>query len=1319
MLHPCRVKQLQEGYKLMEMKALLRNYGLKDTSLLNDRQMILMTIKYILNQDTLSSLEDALKIANTCMLPTAEVYIWRIVNLMDKEEGDSVISLIKSLPPEEAVEIAERTLIWARLRLEDDLDDSEEEWKMKLCVKKVCIAILKFLLRIQKENPWKKEEYEADLTLFKALAALQEKFNICISAEEYQNQSLRSRLLEEHIEAYKETRRSSRAQDEGTKSEEDSMKKPLTYSRLCQLASLLQKLEQEMGSELVLQESEAGRVGEALKICRDSYELHQNERTGQLLFSGCQKLCHMLGSDTPMVVPEGLDLAAAVNEMACQTATICSPDLLLDAVELCKYTSFAHEISRKCQIEDYGAVSEETSSGAAADPYREWTFNDFFTEEGAVLDMPTVLPVAYEAATALVPVAERRMYPLDCTSLAHSPFQQGKDLFTPCMRPVLVLVDSLQESSQLELALGLITNSFGALYQHVMANSDISLGEQVGAESELHGQLACQDARSFLSTAMQHSASMVNSIATALLHKVFNSRQVDHRLALGYCTILPQEIVYEKLWEIISNASQNYSKILISFQKVFRMPSVRKGELLRTLVQHPKVDTTLILKYCNAFSLDPDAALQLCIETPLLQTAITSPTEVNTLWDSEAPRPHASVVARAKEIIPLLKSVSGLVTSLSAILLKLDPYDYETIESLLTIMEQVDEGTSSISVNRALMLIKHLKSFKRISPPGDLEHQYVSEQGIPLSPSAQTRLPFHLIFFRTAQCFWKIISAELSEESFPKVMLICKLMKISSDMLYMKAALHVFQEVLKPQMAKETREGHMSAISKDMAKTMRTLQSYLCSVAEPEWAAALAHKIAQEIPTGPIKVQGLKFCLSLAEEWAKKTAETDESHGRAQVLLKKLALQHQRSATEAVLAAHKLNSEEHQKLVGKPARLVVLLYRHSSIAERFQNPTGSGYPDVHAAAQEIAEINDLDLKKIRDMLLEKWLCPDAQAAGPFGTHKQSYANKRRALHCLLCLADTCTVESVFKKPMKEVEDFLKCLTFLAEFEPLNIPYTYESFQRTPKEGMIKGLWKNRNHEPGAVKLVAELSLEYGVYDPVLWNGVLQKLIAFKMVPNFSRAWSSVVLAPLLSASCPLSPSQLEACYASLETLVRCPVLSDVDLTGIAEQCLQLDLPALALGCLLQIPQLEQRTQQMRGVLSSYQPETILQQVEEHMSQGAVADFAPQTQAVSSSPNTLQIRRWILDCVIHEKCRGLGLATCFRLLKLQEMDPGRLQGLVENLKTENRIGDAAAVITEFLKQSGNPVPSNKSAAEIVKMYFSELRQTEGMSSFDQV
>ncbi|XP_028567006.2 kinetochore-associated protein 1 isoform X7 [Podarcis muralis] len=1367
-----KVKLLQEGYRLMEMKKLLRNYGIRDTNLLNDKQVMMMLVKYILQQDSNTSLEDALKIVNAYMLPTADVYVWRIVELIDKEKGDDIISLLKTLPPAKAVEIADKMLIWGRLTLEKETDDSEEK-KMQLYIKKILGEILEFLPGCcQKENILKKEEYETNFKLFKTLAALQENFNTCTLVGGHWNQLLVSQLLE------KTERKESSSQD-------ISMKKQLSHVKLDKLALLLQRSKHEMALELVLRALDAGKVEEALNICRDFHEDHPNEQTGQLLFLACQKLCHMLGSSTLMVMPKGLNLPAVVNEMACQAVTICSPDLIIDALELCKYTSFAREIYGKCQIEDYGFISKVTTYfGADKDSYVEWMFNDFFTEDGALLDLPSVLPSAYEIATSLVTQADWKMYPLDSNSLAYCPFKQGMDVCLSCRNPIFVLLSSLQEFGQLELALGLIASAFGSFLQHMTSNSmEISLCEK------LYDQKTLDDARTFFLTLIQRSASLIKSIIMGLLHKVFNSHLIDYNLALGYCTLLSKDDVFKKLWDVINNMSQNYSKILavglvgvqlashyeetnekqafeelitdaewgiqlgklgISFQDLFRMPSVRKKELLRTLVQHPNVDTDLILKYCSTFQLDTDSALQLCIETHL-QNASMSHAE-GYLGGHSGKHTHALVVARAAETIPLLKSTTDLVTSLSVMLHKLDPYDYERIESLLTIIEKAGVEAAGISLNQALKLIKLLKSYKRTSTPGDLEHQYAFEQAIPLSPAAQTRLPFHLIFFRTLQCFWKIIYPELSEESFPKILLISKLLKVSLDTLYTSAANHLFQEKLKPKMLELARRGYLLTSNKEIAKTMQTIQSYLLSIANPEWATALAYKILQELPAGSTKAQTLKFCCSLAEMWLKNTNVTDDSREKARVHLKKLQMQRQRSATEAVLAEHKLHSESHQKLIGKPANLVVLLYQHSSISERFQNPSGRNYPDIHAMAKEIAEINNLDMEKIRNMLLEKWLCPSVpptdvfeniqdedfkrvlyllqhgpvdnhlrilyectvSTTSPIGVNKLTFAHRSRALKCLLFLADPCAVETLFKKPLEEVRNFLKCLIFLAQFEILNIPYTYSTFHSTPKEGMIKGLWKNHSHEPMAVKLVAELSLEYKVHDPLLWNGLLQKLISFNKVhylkkvltevtgicslwqiPNFILAWQNVILAPCLSASQPPSANQLEACYESFRTLLRCPLVADLDLTGIAKQYAQLDLPALALGCLLLIPQPEKRAQQIQGFLSLCQLGTVLLQAEEHMNQGIVAGFA------------IQIRCLILDYIINEKCEEFLTSEYIPFLKLQEIHPGKLKSLVEKLVEKNRMDDAAALIKGYLKTSRTPLPEDRTSSDVVKMYFNKL------------
>uniref|UniRef100_A0A669P7S2 Kinetochore associated 1 n=1 Tax=Phasianus colchicus TaxID=9054 RepID=A0A669P7S2_PHACC len=1321
-----KVKLLQESYRLMEMKKLLRAYGIRDTNLLKDK-----LVKYILKQDTPTSLEDALKMVEAYMLPTMEVYILRMIDLIDKERREESLTLLKSLTITEAEKVAERLTVWGTLVLKKKADNSEEVPKSKF-------------FSPPTDNPLKKDECEANLKTFETLATLQEDFNIFLSVEDFGNPTLMSTLLEKHINAYETDKypKSRKEQMTNCKTKDGKLKNYSTESRLYRMALLLQRSEQELGTTLALRALDAGKVEDAVKICRDFYKNHCNKETGKLLFSTCQKLCHMLGGDVLSVTPEDTNLPAVIYEMACQAATICSPDLLLDSLELCKYTLAAKEIYRQCQIENYGFTAKTTCFGGDKDPYEEWTYNDFFNEDGIVLDPQIVLPVIYETISSLLPISENKLYPLDSTSLANCTFIKGQNLLLPARTPICAVLQNLMECSQCELALRLIVCSFGSCLQHGISNNmDLSLGEK------LHDGNTLAEIKGFLIAMKQTTASIITTTIMTLLHKVFNCRLIDQDLALGYCAILPREDTFNKLWGVINNTWQNYRKSValvgaqlavqygeaaeekkfqelitdaewgiqlgkfgISFETVFRQPPIRKKELIRTLVQNPEVGTDLILNYCRTFMLDSDAALQLCIETLLLKNANRNHVEDDSAEYSEK-QSHYTLLARVLEIIPLLKSTNDLVTSLSGILYKLDPYDYETIEVVLKVIQNADERNTSIQLNQALSLLKHLESYKRISPPVDLEHQYVSEHMIPLSPASETRLPFHLIFFRTAQCFWNIISAELSEESFPTLLLISKLMKVSLDTLHMSAAQHVFQKKLKPKIFEMRNTGYTSVVNKETTKTVQTIQSYLLSIINPEWAVAMAHKIAQEFPTGPDQIQALKFCLRLAEKWLKNTTAKDESHEKAEVLQKKLYMQYKRSATENVLITYKLNTAEYLKSIAKPANLIVLLYDHHSIDQRIQNPTGRDYPDIHMAAKEIAEINNLDMNKILNKLLNKWLCPntlpsektqeifgDAQedeelrryrlsthcylltlffaSPQPIGVNQLTFAHRSRALKCLLYLADTSTVESLFKKPIKKVKYFLKCFIYLAEFEVLNIPYTYESFHKSPKEGMIKGLWKNHSHEPTAVRLVTELSLEYKVYDFQLWNGLLQKLLGFNMIHYLRKVLIAITGIHSLwqVTSCPPSPKQIEECCECFVILLKCPVLADLDVIGIAKQYTQLDLPAFALGCLMLIPQSEKREQQIQAFLSTCNTETVLQQIDEHMNTGEVVAFAS------------QIRSLILDNIINEKLYEKFLKTkYFPLVKQQLMSTHRMKELV------NKTDDALLTKTESLLYFRFPPP----------------------------
>ncbi|XP_044099380.1 kinetochore-associated protein 1 isoform X3 [Neovison vison] len=1380
--HP-KVKLLQESYKLMEMKKLLRGYGVREVNLLNKE--IMRVVRYILKQDVPSSLEDALKVAQAYMLPDDEIYSLRIIDLIDREQGEDCVLLLRSLPPAEAEKTAERVIIWARLALQEEPDDSKEDKAWRMSVAKTSVDILKILCDIQKDNLQKKDECEEILKLFKVVASLQENFQVFLSFGDYSNSALVAELREQYIRAHEvtQTQHKSQGTAEPTAGEGRSLS---TESKLHRQALALQVSVQEREAELTWRALNHGNVEAALARCRDLFRYHCNADTGKLLFLTCQKLCHMLANDVPMATPVGLNLPSEIHVLACQAATICSPDFLLDTLELCKYTLTAVELSRQCQMDDCGILMK-TSFGTHKDPYEEWSYSDFFSEDGIVLESQMVLPVIYELIASLVPLTESKRHPLDSTSLPYCSINEGDNLILPIINSISALLQNLQESSQWELALRFVIGSFGTCLQH-SASSFMN----ASLSGKLFGETTLVKSKHVVTELKEKAVAFIRGNATTLLHKVFNCRVVDLDLALGYCTLLPQKEVVENLWKLIDKAWHNYDKVLaislvgsqlaslyqeietelkfrelstdaqwgirlgklgISFQPVFRQHFLTKKDLIKALVENIDMDTSLILEYCCTFQLDCDAALQLFIETLLHNTSASqSQGDAST---QPVKQQHPKLLAKALEMVPLLTSTKDLVISLSGILHKLDPYDYEMIEVVLKVIERADEKITNININQALSLLKHLKSYRRISPPVDLEYQYMLEHVISLPPAAQTRLPFHLIFFGTAQNFWKILSTELSEESFPTLLLISKLMKFSLDTLYVSTAKHVFEKKLKPKLLKLTQAKSSTLINKDITKITQTIESYLLSIVNPEWAVAIGISLTQDIPEGSFKMSSLKFCLYLAERWLQNIPSQDEAREKAEALLKKLHVQCRRSGTEAVLRAHRLDSAECLRVIGKPAHLLVSLYEHPSISQRIQNPSGRDYPDIHTAAKEIAEVNEINLEKVWDMLLEKWLCPATKpgekpselfelqedealrrvlyllqsrpidyssrmlfvfatsATTSLGVRQLTFAHRARALQCLLYLADKETIESLFKKPMEEVKSYLKCITFLASFETLNIPITYELFCNSPKEGMIKGLWKNHSHESMAVRLVTELCLEYKIYDLQLWNGLLQKLLGFSMipylrkvltaissihslwqVPYFSKAWQRVIQIPLLSASCPLSLSQLSDCCESLVAVLECPVSDDLDMVGIARQYVQLELPAFALACLMLMPHSEKRHQQIKNFLGSCNPQIILQQLEEHMNTGQLAGFSH------------QIRDLILNNIISKKEFGILARTkYFQALKLHMMNASNITDLVNYLASELSLDEASVFITEYSKHCGKPVPPDTAPCEILKMFLS--------------
>lgn len=1378
---------LKENYHLMEIRKLLSGYGIRNFNLSSNNQVMTL-IRHVLKQNLPSSLEDSLTLAKAYKLSPSQINYLHIVQLIGQSKTEEGMTVLKKMSTAEAERVIERLTVWARLQLQDKDHLSEEHKKQQMAVAQAMVEALKYLQIIQKDDALKSMECENNLVMFQAIAHLQEDFDIFFTPSNYEDPNIRSQIQEHHITAFENTRghRFSKSKSPAppvTSNDPDGKTKTIsTEAGLRRLARQLQRTEQELWSDLALRALSVGKVDKAIKILSELYEHHYNTCTGKVLFTAAKTLCQMLEADVPMVLPEGMDLPAVIHSLACQAISVCHPDLLLDCLELCKCTRIAMDVYHQCQLSDnYGFICKDVTSETEKDPYSKWSFQDVFNEDCIVLDPVSVLPVQYEITNCLLPISQDTiLYPLDCFCLSHCSFT-GFYYLKPLLNPLSNMLQMLQECSQLELALKVLVNSYCSSLQHCTSNiMNLKLGEQ------LYGAQVLKKHNMELSEVRKMTLTSLNAVVLALLNKVFNWRVVDCDLAIGLCTLLSESEVFKILWKVIDNTWQNYEKILavakvganlcclyeeaeekekflsvitdaewgirlskleISMQPVFRQEM--KSQLIPVLVKNSKITPDIILQYCSTFELDQDSVINQYITTLLLLqgeeeeglgsgdvSGLSScrQCEVTSLC-------HTETLERVLQVLPKLHSTSELTDSLCTVVFKLSPYNYERIEVVLKILEVADENVTTIPVSQAMALLQHLKSYKRVSAPSDMENTYLLENNLLPNQLSQNRLPFHLLM--QPKHYWKIISPELTEETFPTLLLISKLMKVCLDKLYMSAANHVFEKKLKPLLLEKRKRSQCHSYNKDTFKVAKSMMRYIHCIQSPEWAAAIAHKISQELPPGYEKAQSLRFCLALGEAWLKDPNLKEAARSRGETFLSKLKLQFQRSATENALIANQLNQQDYLKLTGLPAKLIVSLYEHGSVEQRYKDSGSQKYLDIHAVIKEIAAINNVDLLKIRIMLLEKWICktgpavtkeigvPDCvsnidedpdlmrvvymlqtcpmeevlhlltpilstetwplSSTGP----RLTFCHRTRALLCLVRLTDAPTIEVHTQIPKNKIQFYLKCYIFVSRLESLNIPYTLQSFLSSPKDGLVKGLWKNHSHEPQAVQLVADLCLEYQVYDPQLWNSLLQKLLGFNLISHlqkvldalegvpwlweissFSRTWRSTILAPFVSASVPLRPDQQATLYRTFVLLLKCPFVLNLDLIGIANRFAQLNLSAFALGTLLLIPCPDKKTQQVQGFLSVCKPLTVLEQVEEMMDTGELAGIPSQIRETTLT--------FIARNGQHQQLINTKHFQHLKHLLVSNGQKDQVKDLVEVLISQNRQDEAASLAWDFLK-----------------------------------
>ncbi|KAI0223213.1 hypothetical protein LSAT2_025557 [Lamellibrachia satsuma] len=500
------------------------------------------------------------------------------------------------------------------------------------------------------------------------------------------------------------------------------------------------------------------------------------------MFDTARHLCSLLTTQEREEVHLQKGLPWVVTDLASQAVTYCSADLLTDCLQLCRSTYLASDVLRQCQTEDYSVSIQRAAGGrqgtAGKDPFMEWVFDDYFQEDGLVMESSQVLASLYHYTVASVP--------------AHS-VHDDKSTLQQLASAVTPVISHLKDNGHLSLAVQYCQETVTTMMQRVtsqaMGFTDLSppVKQQQTIDMEL------------LKTIVPPSLTEISLMTSSLLMKVLSHWPVDHALVVGLLCNLPHKLALEILQKATKKLGFHYKHILavvragkdfadmcreqktydayqllemdaywghklakckVSFKGVFGLSRIEKRQLLPQICRSRTVHATSIRQFCSDYALDEDEPLMMHLKHLLGQCAVVS--SGGTAMQAIDHALVTSLLSAATELIEDFHNTELLLWSLQKILPQIDPYDYTRLEFVLKHMSNI---SSDPSVKKHQKLLSFLCEYKRVAPPSSYELNYntgdtkmvIENRALPAV--ADTRLPFHPL---ASGAPWKIICESFS-----------------------------------------------------------------------------------------------------------------------------------------------------------------------------------------------------------------------------------------------------------------------------------------------------------------------------------------------------------------------------------------------------------------------------------------------------------------------------------------------------------------------------------------------------------------------------
>ncbi|KAJ3128527.1 hypothetical protein HK098_004157 [Nowakowskiella sp. JEL0407] len=530
---------------------------------------------------------------------------------------------------------------------------------------------------------------------------------------------------------------------------------------------------------------------------------------------------------------------------------------------------------------------------------------------------------------------------------------------------------------------------------------------------------------------------------------------------------------------------------------------------------------------------------------------------------------------------------------------RVNSYDYERLQFILHQIQRLDPENETCKMG--LGALEVVKNYERSQPPTLKELNSAIRNGkerikkksvkeiTEMHPKSLRRLPYHSLLSNTSE----VLDPEVDDENFSKLLPLCVPLKTTYDAFYMR----VFEKLLL-----SNENGPLSGEAGKIK--FEKLKPLLLKIQDAQTAVQTSSLVAGMFGCGPEQILAHKLTIQIGERHLRSLIASSEEYRKIEEFITEKRTTLHRSEIEYALRNE--GFEDLIQYLTQPRELIKQLYEKKG-ALALRNDT----LDVHGLVDDIGKRFKIDVSSLRSKLFLSWLKQDSSVEDTGNTYlpsirmrsdnvlsndtesalqsrlmylveridddlkvllsfayKSDRINSLARIRTLALICKRYTAEEIYKEGQMEYQqlkiDFTNTL-YLGDFEELRISQKLKTFANCDKEALGRSLWLNHNNNPKALQLLCNLCLDYKIFDIMLWESVLERLLDFglyqyllgvleqistipelSMLKNIPKIWNKVLLGTLDILG--EEKTTNFASYYKIFTLIqKCPFLPDLQM----------------------------------------------------------------------------------------------------------------------------------------------------------------------------